>query len=237
MRMLACFFSIADQLQRRARIAMTFKLSPLPYAQSALEPAITARTMEFHYGKHHAGYVDKLNKLVQGTPLARLPLDEIIQRTARDRNATAVFNNAAQVWNHDFFWRSMTPDGGGSPDGALGRQIAADFGSFDDFAKQFATQATGLFGSGWIWLVVGADGLRIVTTADADLPMIAHQHALLTCDLWEHAYYLDYQNDRGAFVHAFLEKLVNWTFAAQQLARLDRDMVVAADPQRGRRAR
>ena len=141
---------------------MTFKLSPLPYAQSALEPAITARTMEFHYGKHHAGYVDKLNKLVQGTPLARLPLDEIIQRTARDRNATAVFNNAAQVWNHDFFWRSMTPDGGGSPDGALGRQIAADFGSFDDFAKQFATQATGLFGSGWIWLVAGADGLRIV---------------------------------------------------------------------------
>jgi Fe-Mn family superoxide dismutase len=216
---------------------MTFNLSPLPYALSALEPAISARTMEFHYGKHHAGYVDKLNKLVQGTPLARLPLDEIIQRTARDRNATAIFNNAAQVWNHDFFWRSMTPDGGGSPDGALGRQIAADFGSFDAFTKQFATQAAGLFGSGWIWLVGDPDGLRIVATADAELPMVAHQPTLLACDLWEHAYYLDYQNDRAAFVYAFLERLVNWTFAAQQFARLDRDVVAPAESQRGRRAR
>jgi len=216
---------------------MTFNLSPLPYALSALEPAISTRTMEFHYGKHHAGYVDKLNKLVQGTPLARLPLDEIIQRTARDRNATAIFNNAAQVWNHDFFWHSMTPDGGGSPDDALGRQIAVDFGSFDEFARQFTTQATGLFGSGWIWLVGDADGLRIVSTANAELPMLSQQHALLACDVWEHAYYLDYQNNREAFVHAFLEKLVNWAFAAEQFAQLDRNIVAAAGPQKSRRAR
>ncbi len=206
---------------------MPFKLAPLPYAPSALEPAISARTMEFHYGKHHAGYVDKLNNLVQGTPLARLPLDEVILRTARDRKATGIFNNAAQAWNHDFFWRSMTPGGGGSPEDALGRQIAADFGSFDEFAKQFATQATGLFGSGWVWLVANADGLRIISTANAELPMISQQHALLACDLWEHAYYLDYQNDRETFVHVFLEKLANWEFAVAQFAQLDRNLLVA----------
>jgi Fe-Mn family superoxide dismutase len=194
---------------------MTFKLPPLPYATSALDPAISARTMEVHYGKHHAGYVDKLNKLVQGTPLARLPLDEVILRTARDRQATAIFNNAAQAWNHDFFWRSMTPDGGGTPDDALGRRIAADFGSFEEFARRFVAQATGLFGSGWVWLAADADGLRIVTTPNAELPMTSHQHALLGCDVWEHAYYLDYQNRRGDYVQAVLDKLINWHFAAQ----------------------
>jgi Fe-Mn family superoxide dismutase len=216
---------------------MTFKLSPLPYAPSALEPAISARTMEFHYGKHHAGYVEKLNKLVQGTPLARLPLDEVILRTGRDRQATAIFNNAAQVWSHDFFWRSMTPDGGGSPDESLGRRIAADFGSYEEFAKQFVTQATGLFGSGWVWLVAGADRLRIVSTANAELPMISHQQALLACDVWEHAYYLDYQNNREGFVYAFLEKLVNWDFAAEQLAQMDQGQIAAVGQQRERRAR
>ncbi len=216
---------------------MTFKLSPLPYAPSALEPAISARTMEFHYGKHHAGYVEKLNKLVRGTPLARLPLDEVILRTARDRQATAIFNNAAQVWNHDFFWRSMTPDGGGKPDDALGRQIAADFGSFEEFARQFVTQATGLFGSGWVWLAAAADGLRIVSTANAELPMISHQQALLACDVWEHAYYLDYQNNREGFVRTFLEKLANWGFAAEHLAQTDRGQVTAIGQQRDRRAR
>jgi len=216
---------------------MTFKLLPLPYAPSALEPAISARTIEFHYGKHHAAYVDKLNNLVQGTPLARLPLDEVILRTARDRKATGIFNNAAQVWNHDFFWRSVTPGGGGSPDNVLGRQIAADFGSFEEFAKQFVIQTSGLFGSGWVWLVADADGLRIVSTANAELPMISQRHALLACDLWEHAYYLDYQNDREAFVHVFLERLANWEFAAEQFAQRDRNLVVAAGAQRNRRAR
>ena len=216
---------------------MAFKLSPLPYAPSALEPAISARTMEFHYGKHHAGYVEKLNKLVQGTPLARLPLDEVILRTARDRQATAIFNNAAQVWNHDFFWRSMTPGGGGSPDDGLGRRIVADFGSFEEFARQFVTRATGLFGSGWVWLAADADGLRIVSTANAELPMTSHQQALLACDVWEHAYYLDYQNNREDFVRTFLEKLANWGFAADQLAQMDQGQVMAVGQQRDRRAR
>jgi len=216
---------------------MTFKLSPLPYAPAALEPAISARAIEFHYSKHHAGYVEKLNKLVDGTPLARLPLDEIILRTARDRQATAIFNNAAQVWNHDFFWRSMTPGGGGKPDDALGRRIGDDFGSFEEFAKQFVTHATGLFGSGWVWLAAGADGLRIVTTANAELPMTAHQQALLACDVWEHAYYLDYQNNREGFVRTYLDKLVNWEFAAEQFARMDEGQVTAVGQQRDRRAR
>jgi superoxide dismutase, Fe-Mn family len=216
---------------------MTFKLSPLPYALSALEPAISARTMEFHYGKHHAGYVEKLNKLVQGTPLARLPLDEVILRTARDRLATAIFNNAAQVWNHDFFWRSMTPGGGGSPDDGLGRRIVADFGSFEEFTRQFVTQATGLFGSGWVWLAADVDGLRIVSTANAELPMTSHQQALLACDVWEHAYYLDYQNNREGFVRTFLEKLANWAFAAEQFAQADQGQVAAVAQQRDRRAR
>jgi Fe-Mn family superoxide dismutase len=181
--------------------------------------------------------VDKLNKLVQGTPLASLPLDEVILRTARDRQATAIFNNAAQVWNHDFFWRSMTPGGGGSPDGALGRRIASDFGSFEEFVRQFVTHATGLFGSGWVWLVADADGLQIASTANAELPMTSHEHALLACDVWEHAYYLDYQNNREGFVRAFFEKLVNWRFAAEQFAGFDKAEAMQLGRQRGRRAR
>lgn len=216
---------------------MAFKLAPLPYPKSALEPAISARTMDFHYGKHHAGYVDKLNKLVEGTPYADLPLEQVIQRAARDPKAKGIFNNAAQVWNHDFFWRSMAGDSGGKPDATLGGQIAADFGSLEGFAKQFVTQATGLFGSGWTWLVMDANKLRIVSTSNAELPMTAQQHALLTCDVWEHAYYLDYQNNREAFVHAFLEKLVNWEFAVEQFRMLDREEAAAVGQRRGQRAR
>jgi len=216
---------------------MTFKLAPLPYPKSALEPAISARTMDFHYGKHHAGYVDKLNKLVEGTPYANLPLEQVIQKAARDPKAKSIFNNAAQVWNHDFFWRSMTGDSGGKPDETLGGQIAADFGSLEGFAKQFVTQATGLFGSGWTWLVVDANKLRIVSTTNAELPMTAQQHALLTCDVWEHAYYLDYQNNREAFVHAFLDRLVNWEFAAEQFRMLDREETAAVGQRKGQRAR
>jgi Fe-Mn family superoxide dismutase len=193
--------------------------------------------MDFHYGKHHAGYVDKLNKLVEGTPYASLPLEQVIQKAARDPKAKGIFNNAAQVWNHDFFWRSMTPDGVGKPDDALGEQISADFGSLEGFAKQFVTQAIGLFGSGWTWLVADGNKLRIVSTADAELPMTAQQHALLTCDVWEHAYYLDYQNNREAFVHAFLEKLANWEFAAEQFGMLSREAAAAVGSQGGRRAR
>src|SRR5262245_39069586 len=170
---------------------MAFRLAALPYPRSALEPAISARTIDFHYGKHHAGYVDKLNKLIEGTPYGGLPLEELIQKAARDPKAKSIFNNAAQVWNHDFFWRSMTADGGSKPSGELGERVAADFGSAEGFAKQFLTQATGLFGSGWTWLVTDGNGLRIVSTANAESPMTTQQHALLACDVWEHAYYLD----------------------------------------------
>lgn len=216
---------------------MTFKLEPLPYPKSALEPAISARTMDFHYGKHHAGYVDKLNKLVEGTPYATLPLEQVIEKAARDPKGRGIFNNAAQVWNHDFFWRSMTADGGGTPDGKLAQQLQTDFGSFEGFAKQFLTQAVGLFGSGWTWLVMDGNALRIIATANAETPMTSQQHALLACDVWEHAYYLDYQNNREAFVHAFLEKLANWEFAADRLGMLSRDQSAEAGQQRRRRAR
>jgi Fe-Mn family superoxide dismutase len=174
--------------------------------------------MEYHYGKHHAGYVEKLNELVQGTPYARMPLPEVILKAARDKAASEIFNNAAQVWNHDFFWRSMTPGGGGSPGNTLAGRITADFGSFDEFAKAFVTKASGQFGSGWVWLIADDKRLQIVSTSNAELPMTSRKHALLTCDVWEHAYYLDYQNDRGAFVETFLDKLVNWEFAAERLA-------------------
>jgi Fe-Mn family superoxide dismutase len=198
---------------------MAFKLSPLPYAETALAPVISARTMEFHHGKHHAGYVDKLNKLVQGTPYARMSLEQIIEQTARDKDKAQIFNNAGQVWNHDFFWRSMRPQGGGRPKNEFGSRIDKDFGSFDKFAKQFVERAVGQFGSGWTWLVASGDRLQVVSTPDAEPPMISGQQALLTCDVWEHAYYLDYQHDRKAFAEAFVEKLANWDFAAEQLTR------------------
>jgi Fe-Mn family superoxide dismutase len=198
---------------------MAFKLSPLPYGEAALAPVISARTMQFHYGKHHAGYVDKLTKLIEGTPYARMSLEQIIEQTARDKDKAPIFNNAAQVWNHDFFWRSMRPQGGGRPRGEIGSRIDKDFGSFDKLAKQFVERAVGQFGSGWTWLVAAGDRLQVVSTPNAEPPMIAGQQALLTCDVWEHAYYLDYQHDRKAFAEAFVDKLANWEFAAEQLAR------------------
>jgi Fe-Mn family superoxide dismutase len=198
---------------------MAFTLSPLPYVESALAPVISARTMEFHHGKHHAGYVDKLNKLTEGTPYARMSLEQIITQTAKDKKRIEIFNNAGQVWNHDFFWRSMTPDGGGAPADDLGSRIAQDFGSFDRFAQQFLERAVAQFGSGWTWLAVKGNRLQITSTPNAESPMISGQHALLTCDVWEHAYYLDYQNDRKRFVESFLDKLVNWDFVAEQLSR------------------
>jgi Fe-Mn family superoxide dismutase len=198
---------------------MAFTLSPLPYAQTALEPVISARTLEYHHGKHHANYVDKLNELIEGTAYARMSLEQIIEQTARDKERSEIFNNAGQVWNHDFFWRSMAPQGGGAPKRDLGSRIDEDFGSFDRFAEQFVDRAVAQFGSGWVWLVAAGDRLEVVSTPDAEPPMISSQHALLTCDVWEHAYYLDYQNDRKGFVEAFVDRLANWDFAAAQLAR------------------
>jgi Fe-Mn family superoxide dismutase len=195
-----------------------FTLPPLPYSQEALEPILSARTMSFHYGKHHQAYVDALNKLVVGTPWAAgQSLETIVKETAGLADKAAVFNNAAQAWNHDFFWKSMKPGGGGKPAGRLLQLIEASFGSYDTFKTAFTDTAISQFGSGWTWLVQEGDSLRIVKTANADTPLAHGQHPLLTCDVWEHAYYLDYQNRRKDFVQAFLDHLANWDFAASLL--------------------
>jgi Fe-Mn family superoxide dismutase len=197
---------------------MAFELPPLPYSKSALEPHMSVRTLEFHYSKHHQAYVTNLNNLVLGTPLAAKPLETIIKETAKDESAAGIFNNAAQVWNHTFFWNSMKPAGGGAPTGDLAHQINHDFGSVDKFKERFRQAAVGQFGSGWAWLVADKGELKVVKTANAATPITQGQIPLLTCDVWEHAYYLDYQNRRPDFVHTFLEQLVNWDFAATNLA-------------------
>lgn len=196
---------------------MAFELAPLPYAEDALEPVISARTMQFHHGKHHKRYVDTLNELIAGTPLEKAELTEIIQEAAKDKEKQKIFNNAGQVWNHDFFWKCMKPGGGGAPTGDLARRIDQDFGGFDQFKKEFAAAANNHFGSGWAWLVLDNGKLKAISTPNAVPPMVQGQKALLTCDVWEHAYYLDYQNRRPDFVQAFLDKLVNWDFVAQQM--------------------
>jgi Fe-Mn family superoxide dismutase len=193
---------------------MAFELPPLPYQEDALEPHISGRTLSFHYGKHHRAYVTNLNNLIQGTPLEALSLEEIIQKSARDADKVAIFNNAAQSWNHTFYWHSLKPNGGGQPTGSLANKITADFGSFEKFAELFKQAGVGQFGSGWAWLVVDTDGtLKVTKTPNADLPMVHGQKALLTCDVWEHAYYLDYQNRRPDYLDIFLTHLANWEFA------------------------
>jgi Fe-Mn family superoxide dismutase len=174
--------------------------------------------MSFHYAKHHQAYGDNLNKLVAGTPWAAgQPLEKVVLESAGKADKAAVFNNAAQAWNHAFFWRSMKPGGGGLPAGRLMDLIGKSFGGFDEFKNAFLTAAVAQFGSGWVWLVHEGDALKIVKTSNADTPIAHGQTALLTCDVWEHAYYLDYQNRRKDFVEAFLDHLVNWEFAASQL--------------------
>ena len=192
---------------------MAFELKPLPFGISDLEPLMSRRTLEFHYGKHHAGYVKKLNDLVKGTPFADMTLEGIIQATAGKAEQKTIFNNAAQIWNHDFFWQSLSPSGGGQPKGPLIEALKREFGDLGQFADKFAATAVQQFGSGWAWLVLDKGRLKIVSTHDAELPLTAGQHALLTCDVWEHAYYLDYQNEREKFVRGFLDKLANWSFA------------------------
>ncbi len=194
-----------------------FTLPPLPYADNALEPAISARTIGFHYGKHHQGYVNNLNKLVAGTPLADQPLEAVIKATATP-DQTVIFNNAAQIWNHTFYWNSLRPKGGGKPSGALAEMIDKSFGGFEQFKTEFAKAATSQFGSGWAWLVKDGDKLAVVKTGNADTPLVHGQKPLLTVDVWEHAYYLDYQNRRADYVTAVLDGLINWDFAAQNLA-------------------
>jgi len=197
--------------------AATHVLPSLPYAENALDPLISAKTIGFHYGKHHKGYVDNLNKLVAGTEFADLPLTKIITRTAGIADKTAIFNNAAQTWNHTFYWHSLKPQGGGEPPAALKQKITVSFGSVDACKKELSTAAMAQFGSGWVWLVLNGDKLKIVKTANADVPLTTAMKPLLTIDVWEHAYYLDYQNRRADYVNAVLDKLINWDFAAVNL--------------------
>jgi Fe-Mn family superoxide dismutase len=198
-----------------------FKLPPLPYAKDALAPHVSAETLSFHHGKHHKTYVDKTNELVKGTALEKLELVPLIRKVAGVKSKQTIFNNAAQIWNHDFYWHSMSPNGGGKPKGALGARIDKDFGSFSDFKKAFAEAGAGQFGSGYVWLVASGAKLRIMATANAETPVSDPDLTpLLTTDVWEHAYYLDYQNRRPAYLDTFLGKLVNWDFAAANYERV-----------------
>ena len=190
-----------------------FTIPKLPFAEDALAPHISAETMKLHHGKHHKGYVDKLNELLAGDALAELPITEVIRKSHDDPARQAIFNNAAQCWNHDFFWKSIKPDGGGPPIGDLKVLIEHDIGDDKALAEAFAAAANAHFGSGWVWLVVTDGVVGIITTHDADLPLVHGRTPLLCCDLWEHAYYLDYQNRRADFVAVFLNHLVNWDFA------------------------
>ncbi len=195
-----------------------FSLPPLPYADNALDPLISANTIGFHYGKHHKAYLDNLNKLVEGKDLAQMSLEEVIRASVGKPDMTGVFNNAAQVWNHTFYWNSLKPGGGGKPGGTLGAMIDASFGDYDTFRKEFANAAMTQFGSGWAWLVKDGDKLAVTKTGNAELPMTQGKKALLTIDVWEHAYYLDYQNLRLKYVETLIDRLMNWDFAEKNLA-------------------
>jgi Fe-Mn family superoxide dismutase len=197
---------------------MAFTLPELPFGATELEPFITANTLGFHHGKHHAAYVTNLNNLIAGTDLEGKSLEEVILAVAGDATKAGIFNNAAQVWNHTFYWQSMKPGGGGQPSGALLEKINADFGSFEAFVEAFKAAGATQFGSGWAWLVLENGSLKVTKTANADLPLAHGQKALLTMDVWEHAYYLDFQNRRPDYISTFLTNLVNWDFAAANLA-------------------
>jgi len=192
---------------------MAFELPPLPYELDALAPHISQETLEFHYGKHHQTYVTNLNNLVAGTDLEGKTLEEVILAAEG-----GVFNNAAQVWNHTFYWNSLKPGGGGAPDGEIGEKINSAFGSYDGFKEEFAKAATTQFGSGWAWLIDDGGKLAITQTGNADLPLKHSQKALLTIDVWEHAYYIDYRNARPKYIETYLDNLLNWDFVAANLA-------------------
>ncbi len=206
-----------DNFSSAAQSGSQFVLAPLPYADNALEPVISANTLSFHYGKHHNTYVTNLNNLIAGTELAGQSLEQIIKATAGQSDKAGIFNNAAQVWNHMFYWLSLNPNGGGEPPAALKQKIDAAFGSVDACKKELATAAVTQFGSGWAWLVLDGDKVSIAKTSNADSPLTKNIRPLLTIDVWEHAYYLDYQNRRPDYVNTILEKLINWDFAAANL--------------------
>jgi Fe-Mn family superoxide dismutase len=197
---------------------MAVVLPELPYPKNALAPHISEKTLEFHHSKHHNAYVVNTNKLVEGTDLAHDDLETIIMKTARDDSKAAIFNNAAQVWNHSFYWQCMKPNGGGPPAGAISEKINADFGSYEKFVEALKTSGSTQFGSGWAWLIMKDNKLQIANTANADNPIAQGLTPLLTIDVWEHAYYLDYQNRRPDYLKAFVEDLINWDYVNTLLA-------------------
>jgi superoxide dismutase, Fe-Mn family len=202
-----------------AALSQPIALPPLPFDQGALAPVISANTLAFHYGKHHKTYVDTLNKLIVGTEFADMPLESIVKATARDSDHTAIFNNAAQAWNHAFYWKSLRPKGGGEPPAALRKLMETSFGGVDQCKKELSKAAVAEFGSGWAWLVQEGEKLKVVKTSDAMTPLTGAAKPLLTIDVWEHAYYLDYQNRRVDYVNALIDKLANWEVAAEGLGK------------------
>jgi len=196
---------------------MSFELPPLPYAGNALAPHISENTLSFHYGKHHQAYVNNLNNMTADSPLAKATLEEVIKETVGQADKAGIFNNAAQVWNHSFYWNSMKPGGGGQPTGEIAALIEKSFGGYDKFSEAFKTAAATQFGSGWAWLILDGGALKVTKTANADTPVAHGQKALLTIDVWEHAYYLDYQNRRPDYIGTFLSSLINWDFANANL--------------------
>ncbi|WP_300088386.1 superoxide dismutase [uncultured Nitrosomonas sp.] len=206
-----------DNFSKAAQSGDAYVLAPLPYADNALEPVISAHTLSFHYGKHHKAYVDNLNKLVAGTAFSGQSLEQIITATVGQADKAGIFNNAAQIWNHMFYWHSLSPKGGGEPPAALKQKIEESFGSIDAFKQEFANAAITQFGSGWAWLAQDGSRLSIVKTANAETPLTRGIRPLLTIDVWEHAYYLDFQNRRPDYVNTVIDKLINWEFAAANL--------------------
>lgn len=191
---------------------MLITLPDLPYSKDALEPHISANTLDFHYGKHHNTYVANVNKLIEGTEFADENLEAIIKKTTGDASKAGIFNNSAQVWNHSFYWQCMKPNGGGAPAGAIADKINTAFGSYEKFIEEFKNAGITQFGSGWAWLVLNEDQLQITKTSNADTPLAHGLKPVLTVDVWEHAYYLDYQNRRPDYLTTFIEKLINWEF-------------------------
>jgi len=196
---------------------MALILPDLPYPKEALEPYISARTLEFHHDKHHNAYVVNANNLLKGTDLEIEDIETIIKKTAGDNSKIGIFNNTAQVWNHTFLWNSMRQGGGGNPTGRISEMISRDFGSYDKFVEEFKNAGATQFGSGWAWLVIENDKLKVMKTANADTPIAHNLKPLLTADVWEHAYYLDYQNRRPDYLSTFVDKLINWDFVNSQL--------------------
>lgn len=196
---------------------MAYELPALPYDYTALEPYITKSTLEFHHDKHHAAYVNNYNAAVEGTDMADKPIEEVIKAIAGDQAKSGLFNNAAQAWNHSFYWNCMKPNGGGTPSGELAAKIDADFGSFEKFVEAFKAAGATQFGSGWAWLVLDNGTLKVTKTPNAENPITSGQTPLLTMDVWEHAYYLDYQNKRPDYMNTFIEKLINWDFVAENM--------------------